>query len=131
MGWIETLKQRAHALQSDTYALYLAYRHPQVPWYAKVWAALVVAYAFSPIDLVPDFIPVLGYLDDIILIPLGVGIAVKLIPPDVLAECRQNAAQALSQQRPGRWQGALIVAVLWLLGLVVVGFIIFRAIQAG
>ncbi len=131
MGWVESIKRRASALRSDTYALYLAYRDPRVPWYARAWAALVAAYAFSPIDLVPDFIPVLGYLDDIVLIPLGVGLAIKLIPAVVMAECRQKAAQHFSQPHPKSWQGALIIAGLWLLGLLAAGYLVMRAVNAG
>ena len=79
------LKQRARLLKTQTFALYLAYQHPATPWYAKFFAGLVAAYAFSPIDLIPDFIPVLGYLDDLILIPLGVTLALKMIPTEVMA----------------------------------------------
>ena len=88
---VGTWKERARQIKSEIYALYLAYRDPRVPWYARVFAACVVAYAFSPIDLIPDPIPVLGYLDDLVLIPLGVVLARKMIPADVLAECRQTA----------------------------------------
>ena len=82
-------KDRAKTLKRETFTLYLACRHPRVPWYAKLLALIVVAYALSPIDLIPDFIPVLGYLDDLVLIPLGLMLVIRLIPADVLAECRQ------------------------------------------
>lgn len=88
---LESLKQRARELKREAHALYLAARHPQTPWYAKVLAAGIAAYALSPIDLIPDFVPILGYLDDLILIPAGIALAVRLIPESVLAECRQAA----------------------------------------
>ena len=105
---------RVRQLKTETYALYLAYRDPRVPWYAKVWAACVVAYAFSPIDLIPDFIPVLGYLDDMILVPLGIALAIKMIPPTVLAECRQKA-QTSMQDKPTNWAVAVIIVAIWVL----------------
>ena len=91
MGPIRRLESWARRLKVEVYALYLAYRDPRVPWYARVFAAVVVGYAFSPIDLIPDPVPVLGYLDDLILVPLGVALAIKMIPPPVLAECRKKA----------------------------------------
>ena len=84
----ERFKRWAGRLKAEVYALYLAYKDPRVPWYARIFAACVVGYAFSPIDLIPDPVPVLGYLDDLILIPLGVALAIRMIPEDVLAECR-------------------------------------------
>ena len=83
-GVLDQWRQRARSLKADTYALYLACRDPRVPWYAKLLAATVVAYAFSPIDLIPDFVPVLGYLDDLVIVPLGIALAVKLIPAPIL-----------------------------------------------
>ena len=83
--WFQRWRKRAGELKTETYALYLAYKHPKVPWYAKGLAACVVAYALDPIDLIPDFIPVLGVLDDLILVPLGISIVIKMIPADVLA----------------------------------------------
>jgi uncharacterized membrane protein YkvA (DUF1232 family) len=127
MGWQERLKQRAEAIKVDTYALYLAYRDPRVPWYAKAWAALVVAYALSPIDLIPDFIPVLGYVDDLVLIPLGVSLALRLIPPEVMAECRQRAKVQLNQSPAHSWLGALIVVVIWLVVIALIAFLIIKA----
>ena len=96
--WLSALKQRAHALKAETYALYLAARDPRTPWYAKLLVAGIVAYALSPIDLIPDFIPVLGYLDDLILIPLGIALAIRLIPDPVLLQCRARAAQAAARK---------------------------------
>jgi uncharacterized membrane protein YkvA (DUF1232 family) len=110
-----TWKQRLQQLKRETYALYLAYRDPRVPWYGKVWAACVVGYAFSPIDLIPDFIPVLGYLDDLIIVPLGVIIALKLIPPPVMAECRQKTAEVMAQGKPIMRGAAFVILAIWLL----------------
>jgi len=102
MTLLASLRQRARELKTDTYALYLVARHPRTPWYAKVLAAGVVAYAFSPIDLIPDFIPVLGYLDDLLIVPAGIALAIKLVPSDVLAECRALAADATDAGQPIR-----------------------------
>ena len=108
-------KRWAGRLKSETYALYLAYRDPRVPWYAKLFAALVVGYAFSPIDLIPDPIPILGYLDDLILIPIGVAFAVRMIPEDVLSESRQEAREMVKRgERPVSRAAAVVIVVLWL-----------------
>ena len=111
---METWKQRARQLKVETYALYLVYRDPRVPWYARLFAALVVGYAFSPIDLVPDFVPVLGYLDDLVLVPLGVALALKMIPPDVLAECRERAREVMDEGKPTNWVAAGVIVAIWL-----------------
>lgn len=99
MTAVEAWKQRAMQLKTETYALYLAYQDPRTPWYARWFAALVVGYAFSPIDLIPDFIPVLGYLDDLILVPLGAALVLKMIPSDVLAESREKAKDVMSESK--------------------------------
>lgn len=111
MGWLDGLRQRARALKDQTYVLYLAARHPGTPWYAKLLVAGIVAYAFSPIDLIPDFIPVLGLLDDLMLIPLGIWLAIRLVPPAVLAECRLRAQER--RKLVSGAAGAVIVAT-WL-----------------
>lgn len=111
----ETWKQKARQLKTETYALYLAARDPRVPWYAKVFAMCVVAYAFSPIDLIPDFIPVLGYVDDLVLIPLGIAVTLKMIPPYVLAECREKARTGLAEGKPKGWIGASLIIGIWVL----------------
>ncbi|MBI2998436.1 MAG: DUF1232 domain-containing protein [Deltaproteobacteria bacterium] len=100
MAFLEEFKKRVRHLKGETFALYLAARHPDTPWYAKAFVAGVVAYAFSPIDLIPDFVPVLGYVDDLILIPLGIAVAIKMIPPPVLAECRARAQAAMAGGKP-------------------------------
>ena len=112
---IEGWKHRAKLLKTETHALYLAYRDPSVPWYAKAFAALVVGYAFSPIDLIPDFVPILGYLDDLILIPLGITIAIKMIPDDVMQACRERAREAHINGRPTNWAVATVIVGIWLL----------------
>jgi uncharacterized membrane protein YkvA (DUF1232 family) len=112
---LDSWKQRAQQLKIEVYALYLAYRDPRVPWYARLWAMGVVAYAFSPIDLIPDPIPVLGYLDDLVLIPLGVALALRLIPAEVMAECRARSKDALSQGRPVNWAAAVVIVAIWVL----------------
>jgi len=95
--------------------MYLALRHPATPWYAKALAAVVVAYAVSPFDLIPDPIPVLGYLDDIILVPLGVLAVRWMIPAGVLAECRAQAEAGVRVAPAWKWAGAIAIAALWLL----------------
>lgn len=108
----ERIRGRARALKRESHALYLAARHPATPWYARLLAGLVVAYALSPIDLIPDVIPVLGYLDDLVLVPAGIALALRLIPPAVMAECRARAAAATS--RPHSLAGAAAIIGLWL-----------------
>ena len=109
---LDQWRQQARALQREVVTLYFAVRDPRVPWYARALAACVVAYALSPIDLIPDPIPVLGYLDDLLLLPLGVLAVRALIPAAVLAECRARAAQAAS--RPRSWVGAAVIVAIWL-----------------
>ena len=108
---MDTWKQRARRLKREVHAIYLAYQDPRVPWYARLWAILVVGYALSPIDLIPDFIPILGYVDDLVLVPLGIALALRLIPAPVLAECRDRAALAESRPTP-RW-AALVILLAW------------------
>src|SRR5688572_28611749 len=93
---LTALRQRAHALKVETLALYLVARDPRVPWYARLFVAAVVAYALSPIDLIPDFVPMLGYLDDLILVPLGLALALRLVPRPILEECRARASDAFA-----------------------------------
>lgn len=114
-------KRSVAALKREAIALSLAARDPRMPWTAKAVIVLVLAYAFSPIDLIPDFIPVLGQLDDLVLVPLGIALAIKLTPPEVLAEARANADAQLAQARPPRslWGAALVVAG-WALALALV-----------
>ena len=113
-SWLATFKRRAGQLKTESYALYLAYRDPRVPWHARAFAACVAAYAFSPIDLIPDPIPVLGYLDDLVLIPLGVALALRMIPPPVMAECRARAQAELAAGKRVNWVAAAVIIVIWL-----------------
>lgn len=115
----EQIRQRARALKRESHALYLAARHPDTPWPARLLAGLVVAYALSPIDLIPDVIPLLGYLDDIILVPAGIALVLRLIPPAVMDECRARAAAAPA--RPRSLAGAACIVVLWLIAAALVG----------
>ena len=108
------LKNKARLLKIEVYAVYLAYKDPRVPWYARIFAACVVGYAFSPIDLIPDPIPILGYLDDLILIPLGIRIALKMIPPAVLADCREQAREIMLQGQPVNKLAALVIILIWI-----------------
>ena len=112
--FIETWKQRARQLKIEVYALYLAYQDPRVPWVARIFTACVVAYAFSPIDLIPDFIPIIGYLDDLILIPLGIKIALSMIPIEVMNESREKAHEIIRQGKPVNWVAAIVIIILWL-----------------
>jgi uncharacterized membrane protein YkvA (DUF1232 family) len=112
---MEAWKQRARQLKAETYALYLAYRDPRTPWYARIFAAVVVGYAFSPIDLIPDFIPVLGYLDDLLLVPFGIWLALKMIPPEVMADSRGRAQEALANGKPVNRAAAVVIVGIWLL----------------
>jgi uncharacterized membrane protein YkvA (DUF1232 family) len=118
----DRLKQMARNLKKELFTLAEVIKHPKTPWYAKVLGAAVVAYAFSPIDLIPDFIPVLGYLDDIILVPLGIYFTLKLVPASVLKECRIIASQKNSEKKKNWLAGTIILAIwigfaIWLFSL--------------
>jgi uncharacterized membrane protein YkvA (DUF1232 family) len=125
---LDGLKKRARRLKTELYALYLAYRDPRVPWYARLFAAGVVAYAISPIDLIPDFIPVLGYLDDLILVPLGIVLALRMIPPEVMAECRERAKEISREGRPTNWVAAGVIIGIWLLLAAFSVFLVLRIV---
>lgn len=114
MSWIETLKTRARELKRETYTLYLACRDPRVPVHVKVMGAFVVAYAFSPIDLIPDFIPILGYLDDLILVPLGIAMVVRMVPPTVLEDCRKDAEELMRAGKPVNKVAGVVIVCIWL-----------------
>src|SRR5689334_16489329 len=126
--FIQRWKNRARTIKREVYTLYLAYRDPRTPWYGKAFAALVVAYAFSPIDLIPDPIPILGYLDDLVLVPLGVMIAVRLIPPVVMTESRVKAEEILRSGKPVSWVGALIIGLIWVVLAIVAIKLVLGAI---
>jgi uncharacterized membrane protein YkvA (DUF1232 family) len=107
-------QEKARQLRTEIYALYLALGDPRTPWYARAFVVFVIAYALSPIDLIPDFIPVLGYLDDLILIPAGIYLALKMIPGGVLEECRQKAKTETISTK-SRWIAAAVIILVWLL----------------
>lgn len=119
-------KDKAKLLKREVYTLWIAYRKPGLPWYARVFAALVVAYAFSPIDIIPDFIPVLGYLDDLILIPLGVSLAIKMIPREILLTAREEANIRLEENHQANWIAGGMILLLW---LSVFGWVIWRLLR--
>lgn len=122
---LNRLKQRARALKNEAFAVYLAAKDPRTPWYAKALVFFVVAHTFSPIDLIPDFIPVLGYLDDLIITPGGLWLAVRMIPAEVLAEARATAATQNADRSVGKI-GAAIIILLWIVGLSAAMYFIFR-----
>ena len=123
---LETWKQRARRLSAQTYALYLAYRHPRTPWYAKVFAALIVGYVFSPIDPIPDFIPGVGLLDEIVVIPIGVLLAAKMIAPDVLEECTEKARGVAEGEKPVNHVTAVVIVAVWLVCAALAVFLALR-----
>ena len=110
-------------------ALWFAYKDPRLPWCARVFTAFVVIHTFSPIDLIPDFIPVLGYLDDLVITPLGIAIALKMIPAEVMADARARADIALLEQKPIRWYYALPVVLIWLMLLAVIGKLVWELVH--
>jgi uncharacterized membrane protein YkvA (DUF1232 family) len=121
-GW----KERARLLKREALTLYLVCRHPDVPWYAKALALAVAGYALSPIDLIPDFIPVLGYLDDMVLIPLGIMLVIRLVPADAAAECRARAEDALERAAHAGKIAAAVVVAVWLLTAALILWLILR-----
>ena len=118
------LKDWARVIKRDVHAIYLAARDPRVPWYAKALALCVAGYALSPIDLIPDFVPVIGYLDDLVTVPLGILAVVKLIPPDIMAEHRATAA--IASERPISRVAAVVIVLLWIGSMALVGWLIYR-----
>jgi uncharacterized membrane protein YkvA (DUF1232 family) len=118
------LEDWGRVIKRDAYALYLAARDRRTPWYAKALALCVAGYAFSPIDLIPDFIPVLGYLDDLLLVPLGIVAVVALIPPELMAEYRASAAKAVEQ--PVSRTAMAVIVTIWLASIALVGWLAYR-----
>ena len=125
---LDRWKSWARTIKRDAHALYLAARDPRVPWYAKALALAVAAYAFSPIDLIPDFVPVLGYLDDLLIVPLGIALVVWLIPSPIMAEHRQSATAA--QGRPVSMAAAVIVVAVWVAAITLTGWLAYRYFHA-
>ncbi|WP_199615265.1 YkvA family protein [Paenibacillus alkalitolerans] len=125
---LERLRTWARLLKRQLFALYLAARRPDVPWYAKAAAAAVVAYAFSPVDLIPDFIPILGYLDDIVLVPLGIAAVIRLIPSHVLEACRREADAIMAEgsKKPVNWVAGAVIVAVWIGAAVYVALLAYR-----
>ena len=123
---LNQLKLWAKKLKKQLFILYLAYKDERVSWYTKVLTACVVAYAFSPIDLIPDFIPVLGYIDDIIIVPLGIMLALKMLPISVIEDCTIKAEELIQNEKPQNWVAGSIIIVVWLLILMWSCFIVFK-----
>ena len=119
----DRLREWARLVKRDLHAIYLAARDPRVPWYAKALALCVAGYALSPIDLIPDFVPVLGYLDDVVIVPLGILAVVKLIPPAVMAEHR--AAATAAAERPDSRTAAVVVALAWVAAIGLTGWLAY------
>ncbi|MHB8770085.1 MAG: YkvA family protein [Syntrophales bacterium] len=122
-------KERVRGLKQETLALYLACRHPRVPWYAKGLAVLVVGYAISPIDLIPDFIPLLGYLDDMLLIPLGIMLVIRMIPAEVMAECRRQAEGIVGQTTRLAKAAAAVIVTIWVITAALLAWVVIRAVD--
>jgi uncharacterized membrane protein YkvA (DUF1232 family) len=126
---LKRIKEWARAVKRDTIALTFAARDRRVPWYAKAFMGLVLAYALSPIDLIPDFIPILGYADDLIILPAGIALAIKMIPTEVMEEARELAEDLSGEGKQTRRAGALIVIVVWMAVLSVVGVVLYRLLK--
>ncbi len=122
---LDRLKTRARALKKEVYAVYIAARDPRTPWYAKALIFLIVAYALSPIDLIPDFVPVLGYLDDLLIVPGGLWLAIRLIPPEALEEARATAAARGMDRSAGRL-GAALILLIWILAILWIASIVLH-----
>jgi len=115
MAFLDRLKDRARILKRETLALYLAARDPRTPWYAKVLAVAIVAYALSPVDLIPDFIPVLGYLDELVLIPAGIALVIRLIPREVMEDAHARAGDVLDRAKKTAVWAAVVIVAIWAL----------------
>ncbi|MBO9610239.1 MAG: DUF1232 domain-containing protein [Paenibacillaceae bacterium] len=123
---LEKLKGKARSIKQNLFVLFLSYKDSRVPWYTKLFTICVVAYAFSPIDLIPDFIPILGYLDDLIIVPLGIALALKMIPEPVLIDCRGRAEEIRMKGKPKNWITGIIFIVIWTLLALWVGMVFYK-----
>ncbi len=119
------LKERAKKLKTDVPAVFLALKRKETPWFAKILAAIVVVYALSPVDLIPDFIPILGYLDDVIILPALIALTAKLIPKSVFADCRAQSEGMWQNGKPKKWYYAIPFVLIWVavIALIVIAFI--------
>lgn len=125
---ISKLKTFAKKIKQNLFVLYLSYKDPRTPWYAKLMAILVVAYAFSPIDLIPDFIPILGYLDDLIIVPFGIALALKLIPPYVMDDHKEAAEKLKQSKKPKNWFVGILFIIIWIIFAIWISKIIIHFI---
>lgn len=111
-------------IKTDLAALYVASKRNDIPWYIKFLIILIVAYALSPVDLIPDFIPILGYIDDLLILPLGIALVIRLMPDNVMEECRKEAQHVLNQKMPANWTAGLIIIAVW----IVIGALVVKNI---
>lgn len=130
---LDRLRQWARTLKREVLTLWFAYRHPRTPWTARLVAAIVAGYALSPIDLIPDFIPVVGYLDDLLLVPLGIWFALRLLPADVTTECRRTAEEwiARNDAAPRNYVAAGVIAVAWIAATAALGLWAWQRFHPG
>ena len=119
---MQKIKEKAKKLKRDIPAVFLAMKHPRTPWYARILAGIIIGYALSPVDLIPDFVPVLGYLDDLVILPLLIILLLRLIPREVFEECRQEAVYLWANGKPKKWYYAIPIIVIWL-------FIVFLVLR--
>ena len=122
---ISNIKLKVKKLKKEIGALYLAYKRRDVPWYTKLVIVLVVGYALSPIDLIPDFIPVVGYLDDLVLLPIGIALAIRLIPRDIMNECREQSENIFKEGKPKNWVAGAIIILIW---IVILTYILLKLV---
>ncbi|MGG4343117.1 YkvA family protein [Paenibacillus lautus] len=125
---MDRIKKWAWILKRKVFLLYFAYKDSRTPWYAKIFAICVVAYAFSPIDLIPDFIPVLGYLDDVILVPLGIAITLKMIPKAVVQEHELQAEERMKRGKPKNWFAGSMIILIWIAAVLWISLIAYRQV---
>ncbi|PEF36683.1 hypothetical protein CON84_19710, partial [Bacillus sp. AFS094228] len=126
----DKIKTWAKSLKRQIFILYFACKDERVPWHAKVFTACVVAYAFSPIDIIPDFIPILGYLDDVILVPIGIMIALKMIPKSVLTDCEVKAEEMMKKGKPKNWIVGSLIVMIWVLIIIWAIIYIYRLMNS-
>ena len=112
---MQKIKEKAKKLKRDIPAVFLAMKHPRTPWYARILAGIIIGYALSPVDLIPDFVPVLGYLDDLVILPLLIILLLRLIPREVFEECRQEAVYLWANGKPKKWYYAIPIILIWAL----------------
>jgi uncharacterized membrane protein YkvA (DUF1232 family) len=123
---LEKWKKRAKSLKLEITAIYLAYKHPKTPWHVRLFLICLLAMALSPLDLIPDFLPVLGYLDDLLLIPIGIALAIRMIPPKIMEECRNKARSDANGKAVTGRIGTVVIILIWLSGLAISGWVAWR-----